>query len=78
MNTRGDGLEPLDPKAATELFLEHKAGNCTESTVQNHRYRLKHFLAWCDDEGIDDMNEFSGRDIQLYRLWLGEQLSFER
>lgn len=73
MNTRNDDLEPLDPKAATELFLEHKAVNCTESTVQNHRYRLNHFLAWCDEEDIDDMNDLSGRDIQSYRLWLGEK-----
>ncbi|WP_311170828.1 tyrosine-type recombinase/integrase [Halobellus ordinarius] len=66
-------LEPLDPKAATKLFLEHKAVNCTESTVQNHRYRLKHFLAWCDEEGIDNLNDLSGREIQRYRLWLGEK-----
>lgn len=73
MRTRDDDLEPLGPKTATELFVEHKAVNCTESTVQNHRYRLNHFLAWCGEESIDNMNHLSGRDIQSYRLWLGDK-----
>ena len=44
MSTDKDDLEPLDPEMGAELFLEHKATDCTDSTVQNHRYRLKHFL----------------------------------
>lgn len=71
MHTENDGLEPLDPETAVELFLDHKAMSCTDATVQNHRYRMKHFLEWCDEEQIDNLNVLSGRDIQQYRLWLG-------
>ncbi len=39
------------------------------STVQNHRYRTNHFIEWCDKEGIDNLNDLSGRDIQQFRLW---------
>jgi site-specific recombinase XerD len=70
-------LEPLDPETGAELFLEHKSTDCTDSTVQNHRYRLKHFIAWCDEEGINNLNDLSGRDLQRYRLWLadGEEIN---
>jgi len=40
MTTDKDDLEPLDPETGVELFLEHKATDCTESTVRNHRYRI--------------------------------------
>ncbi len=69
MNTDKDNLEPLDPKTAQELFLDHKATDCTESTVRNHRYRTNHFIEWCEEEGIDNLNDLSGRDIQQFRLW---------
>jgi site-specific recombinase XerD len=72
VTTDQDDLEPLDPKTGTKLFLEHKATDCTDSTVQNHRYRMKHFLEWCDEEDIDNLNDLSGRDIQRYRLWLAD------
>ncbi|NIC00272.1 site-specific integrase [Halobacterium sp. R2-5] len=72
MNTDKSDLEPLDPEMAAELFLEHKATDCTEATVQNHRSRMKHFLEWCDEEDIDNLNDLSGRDLQRYRLWLAD------
>jgi site-specific recombinase XerD len=72
MTTDKDELEPLDPEMGTELFLEHKATDCTDSTVQNHRYRMKHFLEWCEEEGIDNLNDLSGRNLQRYRLWIAD------
>lgn len=73
MNTDKSDLEPLDPEMAAELFLEHKATDCTDSTVRNHRSRLKHFLEWCKEESIDNLNDLSGRDLQRYRLWLADK-----
>ena len=72
MTTDKDDLEPIEPETAQELFLDHKATDCTDSTVQNHRYRLNPFVRWCGENGIDNLNELSGRDIQRYRLWRKE------
>lgn len=33
-------------------------------TVQAHRYRTNHFIDWCDLNGIDNMNDLTGRSIQ--------------
>lgn len=73
MTTDHDNLEPLDPETAVELFLDYKSMNCTESTVQDHRYRMKHFLSWCDERDIQNLNDLSGRDIRNYRLWLSQK-----
>lgn len=68
-----DELEPMDPESAVELYLEHKATNCTESTVRNHKYQMKHFLRWCGKEGVDNLNDLSGRDLQSQRVWLSNE-----
>ncbi|MFC6613698.1 tyrosine-type recombinase/integrase [Halopenitus salinus] len=66
-------LDPIDPSTARELFLDHKATHCTEKTVRSHKYRSKHFSTWCDENGIDNMNDLSGRDLHKFRLWHMEE-----
>lgn len=67
-----DDLEPIEPATAQELYLDHKASQCSETTVQSHEYRTNYFVAWCADQGIDNMNDISGRDLHKYRLWRKE------
>lgn len=69
MATPNDDLEPIDPHTARELYLDHKKTFCTEATVQAHHYRTNHIVNWCDEQGIDNPNEFSGRDRHEFRLW---------
>jgi site-specific recombinase XerD len=72
MTTDKDDLESLTPEQGLHLFLDHKAMDCTESTVRNHRCRMNSFVEWCREEGVEDLNELSGRDVQRYRLWRKE------
>jgi site-specific recombinase XerD len=66
-------LEPIDPRTARDLFLGHKETNCAEATVRNYHYQTNHFIEWCEENDIDNLNDVSGRDIQTYRLWRKEQ-----
>jgi len=68
MNTDKDNLERLEPEEAQQLFLDHKGTNCTDATVRNYRHRINHFVEWCENQGIDNLNDLSGRDIQRFRL----------
>lgn len=62
-----DDLEPLDPREARELFVSHHRGRGkTDSTLRSYHYRLKLFIEWCEEVGIDNLNDLSGRDIQRY------------
>ncbi|MCQ4334663.1 tyrosine-type recombinase/integrase [Natronomonas sp. F2-12] len=62
-------LEPIQPRAAQELYLEHKGNQCSDTTVRSHKYRLNYFVEWCDENDIDNMNDLSGRNIHEFRLW---------
>jgi integrase len=65
-------LQPIEPEAAIELYLEHRADEVSESTLGSHRRRLKHFRRWCDKEGFDNMNDVTGRDLHAFRVWRRE------
>ncbi|WP_415381612.1 tyrosine-type recombinase/integrase [Halosimplex sp. TS25] len=69
MSTDPTDLEPIEPRTAQKLYLDHKASQYSVKTVRAHRYRTNHFIEWCDIEDIDNMNDLTGRSIQRYRLW---------
>lgn len=62
-------LEPLEPETAVELYLAQRDEDSAERTKQAHWYRLKHFLRWCDEEGISNLNTLTGRKLYQYRTW---------
>lgn len=71
-NDKPGNLEPIDPSTARKLYLEHKRTEAAPRTVESHTYRTSHFVRWCDEVGIDDMNVLSGRDLHKFRLWRKE------
>jgi site-specific recombinase XerD len=62
-------LEPIDPETALELYLADRENNVTEATIYSHRSRLGHFVQWCDEQDITNLNELTGRQLHRYRLW---------
>ena len=51
------------------MYLEHRKGEVSKNTLQGYHYRLKHFIRWCDEKDVDDMNEVDGRALHRYRTW---------
>lgn len=70
-----DDLEPLEPEEAVEMYKNHRRGEVSKATLQSHGYRLKHFVNWCSDEDITNLNNVGGRDIHRFRLWRSEQVN---
>lgn len=62
-------LEPLSPERAKDMYHDEREREVSERTLQAHHYRLVHFIRWCDQEDIDNMNDLSGRKLHEYRLW---------
>lgn len=62
-------LEPIDPETAVELYLADREAEVAKATLYSHSSRLGHFVRWCDEEDIDNLNELSGRSLHAYRLW---------
>lgn len=62
-------MEPIEPEAALELYLKDKKQESSASTIRSHRSRLGHFIEWCEEEGIDNMNDLTARKAHEYRVW---------
>lgn len=52
----------------SRLQADSRSGINRQIRIQSHRYRLKQFVQWCEQDGIDNLNEFSGRDIHRFRV----------
>jgi len=68
-------LEPLAPADAVTMYLDSRESEVSKKTLQNQRYRLNAFLEWCQDEGMDNLNHLSGRDLHRYRTWRSQQVN---
>lgn len=62
-------LEPIDPETALELYIAEKETKSSAATIRSHRSRLGHFVRWCDERDIENLNELTGRKLQEFRLW---------
>jgi site-specific recombinase XerD len=62
-------LEPIEPDTALELYLADRENELTEATLYSHKSRLGHFVRWCDEQSIDNLNVLTGRQLHRYRLW---------
>jgi site-specific recombinase XerD len=66
-------LEPIDPETALELYLADRKNELSEATLYSHRSRLGHFVRWCDEQDIENLNNLTGRQLHRYRLWRREE-----
>jgi integrase len=62
-------LEPIGPETALELYLADKENDLAEASLRAHRYRLNHFVRWCDEQDVENLNDLTGRQLHKYRLW---------
>ncbi|WP_435362774.1 tyrosine-type recombinase/integrase [Haloarchaeobius sp. DYHT-AS-18] len=66
---RREDLHPLSPKEGVERFLRFRESSVRESTMQNARTRLRHFLDWCEMEDVENLNDLTGRDFADFVNW---------
>lgn len=65
-------LEPISPVDAVEMFHDAMEDEHADSTRRSERHRLLAFVQFCDEEGVENLNELSGRDLYRYRSWRRE------
>jgi len=64
-----DDLRPLTPEEGISRFIDHREPSVRESTIRNAKTRLRFFQEWCDEYGIDNLNDLTGRDLAEFVSW---------
>ena len=59
-------LQPLDPRDALEMWVDRQRAEKSEGTVQSYYYRVRQFVEWLHEQGIDNLNDLDGRDVFRY------------
>jgi len=67
-------LEPIEPQAAVELYLTDRNSELADSTLSSYRYKLKQFTSWCESEGMENLNELTGRTILRFKQHRADRL----
>ena len=67
-------LQPISPNDAITMYLDSREPEVSKKTLQNHRYRLENFSAWCREEDVQNLNRLTGRDLHQYRSWRAEEV----
>jgi site-specific recombinase XerD len=64
----GSGRRPpaLSPREARDRWLDKIRVDRTESTLSTYHYRLKLFCEWAEENGIEDVDDITGWDIESY------------
>jgi len=67
-----DALEPLAPADAVEMYVAARQDDATPKTLEGQQSRLRAFVQWCEQTGIENLNELTGRNLYEYRIWRRE------
>ena len=68
--SHNNDLIPISPDEALDKYLTHRANeDVSDKTLQAHRYRLQHFIRWCENNSIETLDTLSVRDLQDFRHW---------
>jgi len=71
--SKQQNLTDTTPEEGLNLFIRERGTEAADSTIQSYKYRLNHFVRWCNQvENIDNLNDLSGRDLHRYKLWRKE------
>lgn len=64
-----DDLSPVEPRTALEMYLDDRRAEVSDATLYSHEKRLSKFCDWCDENGIENLNDVTGRDVHEYKKW---------
>lgn len=51
------------------MFLSEKQDDYAKSTLKSYRRRIDHFIRYCERNGIDNLNDVTGRDLYQFRAF---------
>lgn len=71
-NSREQQLEPLAPARAKSLYLKSRNDELAERSLELHDKHVGSFIEFCDERGVENLNDLTARTVNEYRLEIGE------
>lgn len=65
----GSRVPDLSPREASQRWLDKLSSDKADSTVSTYHYRIKHFIEWCEEEGITSIKEVNGWDLESFETY---------
>lgn len=65
-------LDPITPTEGIDLYLDSRKRDLKSSSLDTHRSALNFFARWCEDKGIDTLDQLNGRLLHEFRIWRRE------
>lgn len=62
--------ELTTPEEAIEMYLTaRRTDGLADSTLYTHEKRLRKFVEWCDETGVEAMEDVDGLSVHKYKNW---------
>ena len=62
-------LKPITPREGADLYLDARERELASTTLREYSYRLDHFVEWCQENEVNNLNELTGRDLLQFKTW---------
>ena len=69
-----DKLDPITPERAVQMYLTSREDELSKNSLQNYKYDLAAFTDWCEQEGVGNMNDLTGRTVMDFRMDRAEEV----
>ena len=63
----------LPPREAVNRYLDRERSSLSESSISTYYYRLKLWFDWCEEQGIETVDQFSGWTFEQYESYRSGQ-----
>jgi len=67
------GPENLSVRDAWQYFLDDRKNEVTDWTHRSYHYRLKMFVEWCEENGVETVDDINGWQLNQYKRALQSQ-----
>jgi len=64
-----ESLEPISPGEAIDLYIDSKRSDLTPKTADEYENQLQYVEEYCNKIGLENLNQYSGREIVGYSEW---------
>jgi len=71
-------MDSISIQEAVNEYLADKRPEVTDTIYANHKHRLRMFLQWCEENGVEGMRKFRGHHLHELKKWRAEDLKPNR